>query len=81
MLMSSQIVPKGYFGGLIQTFQPASVCLVMECPLEIVMMDMSEIRIETSFITVLDYVICHFSLTRKCIALLYILVLIITNSV
>ena len=45
------------------------------------MMNMSEIRFETSFITVLDYVIYYFSLTRKRIPAVYIFVPIITLSV
>ena len=58
-----------HFGEVLtQTFEPASVRLVMECPLGIMMINMSEIRFETSFITVLDYVIYHFSLTGKCIS-------------
>ena len=49
--------------------------------LGIMMMNMSEIRFETSFITVLDYVIYYFSLTPKCIPVVYIFVPIITLSV
>ena len=70
-----------YYGVLTQTFEPASVCLVMECPLGSMMMNMSEIRFETSFITVLDKVIYYFSLTRKCIPVVYIFVPIIMLSV
>ena len=68
-------------GVLTQTFEPASVCLVMECPLGIMMMNMSEIRFETSFITVIDYVIYYFSPTRDRIPVVYIFVPIIMLSV
>ena len=49
------------------------------------MMNMPEIRFETSFIidifTVLEYVIYYFSLTQKCIPVVYIFEPIITLSV
>ena len=71
-----------HFGGFDPDLEPASVRLVMECPPGIMMMmNVSEIKFETSFLTVLDYVIYHFSLTRKCIPVVYIFVPIITLSV
>ena len=51
----------------------------------IMMMNMPEIRFETSFIIdifmVLDYVIYYFSSTRKCIPVVYIFVPIMMLSV
>ena len=71
-----------YFGGFDPDLRASPCMFSYGVPLGIMMMmNVSEIRFDTSFITVLDYVIYHFSLTRKCIPVVYIFVPIIALSV